>query len=111
MPTTAERSAILERSCSFIEDDTDVRIGRAGWIAGEGVGSAAVERPDRLHDLVPLRRRELGIDREGDHLAGGALGLRTAALLVAEIGEARLQVEGQRVVDSIPDATPLEVRL
>src|SRR5207302_1468792 len=49
--------------------------------------------------------------RKREHFPGGPLRLGQAAGLVAQMREAVLQVERQRIIDRAPDALALEVRL
>src|SRR5205085_4589778 len=71
--------------------------------------SGEEEAAERLDDVLLLLGRQLGEHRERERLAGGALGLREVACLVAQVGEAGLQVERDRVVDLRPDAVLSEV--
>src|SRR3954468_4115347 len=70
--------------------------------------SCAEVRVHRGHDLVELRSRQLGIDRQRQHFLRGTLALRALPLLVAEVGEARLEMERKRVVDGAAHASRLE---
>ena len=54
---------------------------------------------NRSHDEVLLLVAELGVDRQGEGLAGGRLGDRKIARLVAQRGEAGLEMKRYRVVD------------
>ena len=65
---------------------------------------SCVERENRVDDCVLLLPGHLRIDRERDHFPGRCLGDRQAAALVAQMREAGLQVQGQRVVDRAADA-------
>ncbi len=65
-----------------------------------GVG----ELGDRVHDDALLFRRQLAVDRNGEALVRRALGLREIAGAIAEVGEARLQVERHGIVDLVADA-------
>src|SRR5260370_15857949 len=53
--------------------------------------SSPVESTDRLDDVVELGVLELGIDREREHFAAGALRYREAARRIAQVAEAVLQ--------------------
>src|SRR5829696_2005064 len=74
-------------------------------------GLAAEEGAHRRDDFIELRLRQLGKDRQREHLGRGLLALRALTLAVAEVGEAGLKVQRQRVVDGGPDAALLEERL
>src|SRR3954462_10217959 len=63
------------------------------------------------NDLAELRVTQLGEDLQGEHLGRGALALRALALAVAQVGEARLEVQRERVVDRGADPARLEERL
>ena len=54
---------------------------------------------NRADDVALFGVGELGIDRQGEGLAGRRFGLRKIARLVAQRGEAGLQVERDRIVD------------
>src|SRR5215813_8610231 len=58
-----------------------------------------VERGDALHDVRLLLRRQLGVDRKREDLAGGTLGFGEVARLVPQVMEALLEMEGHWVVD------------
>src|SRR5260370_30916993 len=73
--------------------------------------SSPVESTDRLDDVVELGVLELGIDREREHFAAGALRYREAARRIAQVAEAVLQMERDRVVHGAPDPGALQVRL
>ena len=49
--------------------------------------------------MLGLRRRQIGMHRDGQHLGAGALGLGQVARLSAEPGEAGLQVQRRRIVN------------
>src|ERR1700761_2735396 len=91
-PMTALRSWIRSSSCCFI-------------------GLAAIKSSDRRDDLVELVLCELWVDRQGQHFVRSALRFRTCTLLVAEVGEAGLQVQRQRVVDRCTDSGAFQVGL
>src|SRR5688572_9362748 len=74
-------------------------------------GSLAEEGAYARDDLVELRAREFREDGERHHLVRGLLGLRAGPFLVAEIREAGLQVERQRIVDRVPDPLRLQMVL
>src|SRR5690348_15614596 len=63
------------------------------------------------NDLVELGVTQFGEDRQGEDLARGPLALGALPRAVAQVGEARLEVERQRIVDRGADATRLEERL
>ena len=54
---------------------------------------------NRADDVALFGVGELGIDRQGEGLAGRRFGLRKIARLVAQRREAGLQVERDRIVD------------
>src|SRR5437773_947810 len=54
---------------------------------------------------------QLAVDRDRQALGGGALGVRERAGRVSEVGEARLQVERDGIVNLIPDAVLVEMAL
>ena len=54
---------------------------------------------------------KLGIDRQGQGLAGRPLALGEVALAVAEIGEALLHVQRDRIVDFVADLLLFQIRL
>ena len=58
---------------------------------------------DRADDVALGVVGQLGVHRQGDGLPGGGLGVGEVARLVAERGEAGLEVERDRVVDLGPD--------
>src|SRR5687768_13069221 len=93
-PTTAERRSIFASSASCMD-------GR----------SAAIEPAHPGDHLVQLRPGELGEHRQRQHFGGRTLRFRTLPLLVAQVREARLEMEGQRIVDRRADALLLQVRL
>src|ERR1051325_6291890 len=90
---TADRSSIRRKSSSFID------------------GLSAIECSHALDDFVQLALCQLGIDRQRKHLVRGALRFRTRTLLVAEVGETRLEGERQWIVDRRADAALLEETL
>src|SRR5215216_1506995 len=103
MPTTADLSWMRESNCSFM---------RARRVGGLWPGSRpTVELADTRDDFVELRVRQLRVDRQREDFAGGTLRFGRRALLVPQVREAWLQVEGQRVVDGRSDAVRLQVRL
>src|SRR5262249_32448773 len=51
------------------------------------------ERNNGRDDGLLLLQRQLAVDRNGERLVRGFLGVREVAALIAEIGEARLQME------------------
>src|SRR5689334_13719305 len=89
-PTTAERSLIRSSNRCFTLD------------------SAAIERSDGIDHLVQLRAGELGIDGQRQDLLCRFLRLGALPFPVAEIREARLQVERKRIVDRRTDTAFLE---
>src|SRR5439155_20250819 len=95
-PTVAARSWMRFSTSSFIGSFTRL---------------SAIEGSDAAHDFIQLRVRELGIDRQRKDFARGALRLGISAGLVAEMCEARLEVQWQGVVDRAADALLLEARL
>src|SRR3954467_15464505 len=88
-----------------------------GWPRSCGCwdGRLVAQRSDELgdggHDRLLLLDRYLRVDGDGDRLAGRPLGVRKGAADVAEIGEARLQVERRGIVDLVADAAAVEKRL
>lgn len=68
------------------------------------------EAADGLDDVDLLLFGQLGVHREGEGLAGGALGLGEVAGPVAEVAEALLEVERDGVVNLGADAVGAEVR-
>src|SRR5438093_12605515 len=64
---------------------------------------------NNLPNRLDLRLRQLGVDRQTEAFAGGFLGDREIAGLVTEGGEALLQMEGQRIVQTAADAIGIEV--
>src|SRR3954468_24763198 len=66
------------------------------------------ERLHAGHHFLQLLAGELREDRQREDLPGGALALGELTGLVAQIGEAGLQVERERVVDRRADAALLE---
>src|SRR3989441_4557369 len=70
-----------------------------------------VKHGNRLHDVPPLGRGQLRIDRDRQNFARGALRFRTVLGSIAEVAEAFLQVQRNRVVDLGPDAGVGEIRL
>src|SRR5215471_20694093 len=73
--------------------------------------SPAIECPHVMDDLVDLVGGELWIDGQRQHFGRRTLRLGAAPGLVAEVGEARLQVQRQRIVDRRADALRLEIIL
>src|SRR5688572_5148741 len=71
--------------------------------------SVAIELPDGSDDCVELRLGQLRIDRKRQNLLRRALAFGERTLGVLEIGEARLQVKRQRIVDRMTDALRLEM--
>jgi hypothetical protein len=63
-----------------------------------------VEARDLLEHVRLLRLAQLGVDGQRQRLARRRLRARERALALLEVGEARLQVEGHRVVDLGADA-------
>src|SRR6185369_6931173 len=66
---------------------------------------------DARHDFVELLTRQLREDRQRQHFLRGALTLGKLTFLVAEVREAGLEVQRERIVDRRADATFLEERL
>src|SRR4029077_5239811 len=54
----------------------------------------------RIRDLDHSFIRQLRIQRQRQHFAANAFGLRQIALAVSEIAEAALQMNGNRIVDA-----------
>src|SRR5260370_18744212 len=73
--------------------------------------SSPVESTDRVADAVVVGVLELGIDREREHFAAGAVRSREAARRIAQVAEAVLQMERDWVVHGAPDPGALQVRL
>ena len=59
----------------------------------------AVKVFDRLDGVGLLFFGEFGVDREGEHFLGRALGDREGSFLVAQIAVATLQVQGDGIVN------------
>src|SRR5690606_7206826 len=93
---------------SFAEERYSRRHKRRNFRARRTLGSSCtvpgVESRDTRGDVVDLRRRELGIDRQCEHLLRGALGNRKRARRVAEVRETLLPMERHRIVDLRADA-------
>src|SRR5690606_33931003 len=73
------------------------------------LGSGAEKAADGIRDVLSLLFRQLGEDRKRQYLAARLLGLWKLPFAVTEIGEALLQVEGERVVDRRAHATFAQV--
>ena len=71
--------------------------------------AAAEEGGDLPHHVLALLGLELGIDRQRQHLGGGALRLREIVRLMLEIGEAALRVQRHGIVDLRADALGREM--
>src|SRR5437773_11056021 len=69
------------------------------------------ELADRGHYDVLLRGGQLPINRDREALAGRPFGVRKIAAAMAEIREARLQMERHGIVDLGPDAETVQVPL
>src|SRR5687768_11663561 len=59
----------------------------------------SVEVDNGIHDLVGRGGGESGMDREGETVGGSAFGGGKGPGAIAEIREARLEVERRRIVD------------
>src|SRR5215831_18568781 len=90
---TAERSSIRRSRSDFMEV------------------SPAIECPHVVDDLVELVGCELWIDGQRQHFRRRTLRLGVAPGLVAEVREAWLEVQRQRIVDRCADALRLEIIL
>src|SRR3954463_14956985 len=64
-----------------------------------------------LDHRVLLLAAELGLDGQRDHPLGGRLAGRKRAAPVAQVGEAGLQMQRERIVPRVADAPALERRL
>src|SRR5690606_8631041 len=73
------------------------------------IGRSPIEFGDRGGDSPLAGLADLGVDRQRDHLAARALGLREVALRVAEVREALLLVQRERVVDRVADLLRAQV--
>src|SRR5262245_18206972 len=82
----------------------------SGWSGSPRSPHIALdELCDRRDDRLLLLRRQLAVNRDGEALVGGPLRLRERAAPVAEVGEARLQVERHRVIDLVADPLLIEM--
>src|SRR5687767_1462637 len=90
----AVRSSSFRSSCSFIDPLP-----------------LSIEPSDCLYHLVELGSLELRVDGQRDDFPGCPLALRKCSLRIPEIGEARLQVERQRIVDRVSDPFRAQVLL
>src|SRR5215218_3735923 len=71
--------------------------------------AGAEERADGVGHVRRLVVRELGVHGDRQHLAAGALALGELAFLVAQVGEALLQVQRHGIVDRAADAVLRQV--
>ena len=73
--------------------------------------ASPIKLPDGVGHVLELCLRQLGIDRQREHLARRLLGHREPAGLVAQVREARLEMQGHRIIDRAADPLRLEMRL
>ncbi len=59
----------------------------------------AVERGDRLHDVLKLFVGKFSIDGKREHFFGRTFRLRERALLIPQITITILQMQGQGIID------------
>src|SRR5687768_3842100 len=83
---------------------------RRSFIVASSLFSVAIELSDAGHDCIELSFSQLRVDRKRQNLLRRALAFGERALGVLEIGETRLQVKRQRIVDRMTDALRLEMR-
>src|SRR5262245_38423305 len=74
-------------------------------------GAIVNKRPNDRDDGLLLFERQLTVDWNSERLVGGLLGVREVAAPIAEIGEARLQMERYRVIDFVANALLVEMPL
>src|ERR1039458_7648692 len=70
-----------------------------------------IECLDGPADLLDIFRWKLGVDRHGQRLSRNLFAQRQVTGTIAQVRKARLQVQGQRIVDLGSDAVLLQIRL
>src|SRR5687768_11556858 len=95
MPTWALRRSIFWRRRSFV----DIR------------SLPLIKVPDGGDHFVLLCSRQFGKHGNGENFLGRPLRLWQRTFLVSEVGETRLQVQRQRIVNVVADLPGIEVFL